>query len=313
MNQGRHFFLTFAVFLLFSTTVFSGDITMKSFRAQTLTLSTGPIVIHERGEGPALVLLHSNPGNALDYSAVAPKLAHYFRVIIVDWPGYGVSPPPENPQDSSAMALYGTLVELMNALAVPSASFIGHSVGGYAAARYAIEYPDRVERLILVSSGGFTPHNLLTRLFSRLQGSSLSLPPPAFAKVYIHRHNEHSQSVVDRARTLHSSAEVKTVTRAVWRSFLSPDHDLSQAANAIHQPVLLVYGRSDPVIRSERDGRVAQTAIPHSDTLLLPCGHGAFFEMPTPFLDKAIPFLLGKTLAANALPKNLPEKALAMH
>lgn len=46
------------------------------------------------GEGPPLLLLHANPGDHRDYDAVIPALAARFRVIALDWPGYGASMPP---------------------------------------------------------------------------------------------------------------------------------------------------------------------------------------------------------------------------
>jgi pimeloyl-ACP methyl ester carboxylesterase len=53
---------------------------------------------------------------------------------------------------------------------------IGNSLGGNVAARLAIESRAKVRGLVLVSPGGFTPHNPITRAFCRLQGSRFALP-----------------------------------------------------------------------------------------------------------------------------------------
>ncbi|NDG83711.1 MAG: alpha/beta fold hydrolase [Proteobacteria bacterium] len=55
-------------------------------------LSMGEIHYTESGEGPPLLLLHANPGDARDWEAVVPDLSKRFRVIALDWPGYAQYP-----------------------------------------------------------------------------------------------------------------------------------------------------------------------------------------------------------------------------
>src|SRR5688572_33463363 len=107
-------------------------------------LPSGRIHYREQGRGVPLVLLHANPGDSLDFSAVMAPLARYFRPIALDWPGYGSSAIPADPQAVSALFYYRVLREFLDALALGPVLLVGNSVGGNAAGRLAAEKPDAV-------------------------------------------------------------------------------------------------------------------------------------------------------------------------
>ena len=256
-----------------------------------IPLSTGPVHCVMQGSGPPLVLLHANPGDSRDFAAVMPVLARHHRVIALDWPGYGQSPVPTAPQTWGATRFHQVLCEFLARMALPKALFIGNSLGGNAAARLAIEMPERVAGLVLVSPGGFTPHTALTRAFCRLQGSRCSLPPRWWAAMYLRRRTPVTRDMLARAATLQSAGERVALNRAVWRSFTSSEHDLSERARAIRCPTLLVFGRDDPAIDARKDGVQAGRSIPHARSVTLACGHAPFAEVPDAFLDEVQPFL----------------------
>lgn len=258
----------------------------------TVTLAGGELNFRRAGNGTPLLLLHANPGDHRDYDAVFDRLAAHFDVIAPDWPGFGASIPATAPEQASAAAMHATLVEFLDALRIDRAIFIGNSVGGYAAARLAIEQPQRVRKLVLVSAGGFTPHNALTRFFCRWQGSPRAVPPGVLARLYLHRHTPVADAMRERARGAQSAPPMLTRIRAIWRSFVTPEHDLRASANAIRCPTLLVYGSYDPLIPFWRDGRAAQRAIPHAACIRFATGHAPFAEAPDAFLAKVLPFLV---------------------
>ena len=117
----------------------------------TVQLTQGLLNYRRDGRGPVLVLLSASPGEHRDFDAVFSALAAHFDVIAPDWPGYGASTPFAEPAAASAMAFYEVLVEFLAALQLPQVLLLGNSVGGYAAARLAIEQPARVEKIVLVS------------------------------------------------------------------------------------------------------------------------------------------------------------------
>lgn len=255
--------------------------------------SAGSLHYTEQGSGPPLVLLHANPGDGRDFEAVVPALAARHRVIALDWPGYGGSSLRADPSSASVFLYYGALLEFVAALNLPPAVFIGNSVGGNAAARLAIERPQQVRALVLVSPGGFTPHNAFTRGFCRLQASGLSLPPHWFASLYLRRRTAAARAMLQRARGEQSTAERVALSRATWRSFGRPESDLRASARGIVAPTLLLFGKQDPAIPAAKDGKVAARSMPSARLVSLPCGHAPFAEMPQRFLAEVEPFLAG--------------------
>jgi pimeloyl-ACP methyl ester carboxylesterase/limonene-1,2-epoxide hydrolase len=172
----------------------------------TLNLSAGVVHYIEQGQGVPLVLLHANPGDSRDFEAVIPALARNYRVLALDWPGYGKSDLPRRSEAADVMLFYKVLKDFLAALSLPPAFFIGNSVGGNAAARLAAEAPASVRGLVLVAPGGFTPHNFITRMFCKLQGSRFSLPPRLFASLYLKHRTPTVRGMLHRAATVQSEA-----------------------------------------------------------------------------------------------------------
>jgi pimeloyl-ACP methyl ester carboxylesterase len=251
----------------------------------------GPVHFHTRGDGRPLLLLHANPGDSRDYDAVVPALAQSWKVIAVDWPGYGASPPPRI--DASAMLFAEVANDLADALGLEGAAVVGNSVGGYAAVRLALLRPSRVSRLVLVDPGGFTPHTMTTRAFCRLKGKewvtrAMAL---AFAKRYLRARNSFVSEILARTDVGRRDPRVVAVDAAVWRSFVDPAHDLRHIARDLKQPTLLAWGRHDPVLPIATDGREATRAMSHARLCTFDTGHMPFAEAPEQFLAEVVPFL----------------------
>ena len=127
-----------------------------------LGLSNGTVHFSDLGAGPALILLNANPGDHRDFNAVMPTLAQNHRVIALDWPGYGLSPAPKNPDSVDVFYYYQTFIEFVAALGLKTMSILGNSVGGNIAARFTANFPDQVSKLVLIATGGFTRHDFIT-------------------------------------------------------------------------------------------------------------------------------------------------------
>jgi pimeloyl-ACP methyl ester carboxylesterase len=254
-------------------------------------LSSGSVHYSECGHGVPLVLLHANPGDSQDFEAVIPALSKSYRVLALDWPGYGQSTMPPQPGSASVLLYYKILREFLAALDLPPAFFIGNSIGGNAAARLAIESPELVRALVLVAPGGFTPHNFFSRTFCTVQGSSFSIAPHRFASMYLKQRTSTTEAMLRRASTVQATTERVVLNRAMWRSFARPESDLRQTAHSIKAPTLLLFGQRDPAIPANKDGKVAARCILSAQFVALPCGHASFAEVPELFLAEVEPFL----------------------
>jgi len=106
----------------------------------------------ELGSGSPVVFVHGHSGSWQNWLLQLPELARRHRVIALDLPGFGRSPMPREP---ITMSGYARIVdELLGVLDVSAAAVVGNSMGGFVAAELAIRFPQRVERLVLVSSAG---------------------------------------------------------------------------------------------------------------------------------------------------------------
>ena len=109
--------------------------------------------VHRAGRGAPLILLHGYPQNHHCWEKVAPQLAEHFDVIIPDLRGYGDSDaPPDNADHStySKRQMASDIAGLMDALAIPRAHVLGHDRGGRVAYRFALDHPDRLDRLGII-------------------------------------------------------------------------------------------------------------------------------------------------------------------
>ena len=111
---------------------------------------------HEAGEGPALILLHgSGPGVTgwTNFGANLPVFAEHFRTIILDMPGFGGSASPDYDQQYPSVAAEAVAM-FMEGIGLDSAHLLGNSMGGNVASHVALNYPDRVQRMVMMGPGG---------------------------------------------------------------------------------------------------------------------------------------------------------------
>ena len=104
------------------------------------------------GSGPALLLVHGISDDSSSWLPVMPALAEHFTVVAPDLLGHGASDKPR--ADYSVAAFSNGMRDLLDVLDIDTATVVGHSLGGGVAAQLAYQYPDRVDRLVLVSTGG---------------------------------------------------------------------------------------------------------------------------------------------------------------
>src|SRR5512143_1113916 len=126
-----------------------------------VTLHGHRFTYRSAGSGPLLVLLHGIAGSSETWEDVIPHLANHHTVIAPDLLGHGDSSKPRG--DYSLGAYANAIRDLFGALGHDRGTVVGHSLGGGIAMQFAYQFPERCERLVLVSSGGLGPevHALL--------------------------------------------------------------------------------------------------------------------------------------------------------
>jgi pimeloyl-ACP methyl ester carboxylesterase len=115
-------------------------------------IGDGTVAYTVAGSGEPLILLHGLGGNRRTWDRIIDDLAATHTVIAPDLPGHGESDAPAG--DYSLGALAASVRDLLVALGRPAATVVGHSLGGGIALQFAYQFPERIERLVLISSGG---------------------------------------------------------------------------------------------------------------------------------------------------------------
>src|SRR5438270_7920750 len=128
----------------------------------------------QAGWGPVVVLIHGITGSSLTWEEVIEPLAERYTVVAPDLLGHGESAKPRG--DYSLGAYASGVRDLLQAIGHDRATVVGHSLGGGVAMQFAYQFPERCERLVLVSSGGLGREvNFLLRA-ATLPGSEWVIP-----------------------------------------------------------------------------------------------------------------------------------------
>jgi 4,5:9,10-diseco-3-hydroxy-5,9,17-trioxoandrosta-1(10),2-diene-4-oate hydrolase len=251
-------------------------------------------------KGTPVVLLHGGgPGASglSNFSRNLPVFAEHFRTIVVDQPGYGKSDKPEiqgNYFTFSARALKDLLDEL-----------VGNSLGGGTAVRFALSYPERAGRLVLMGPGGLSlnvfapdPTEGVRRLaeFAAPPGPSRE-KMAAFLRTLVFDQRLVTEDLIDERFAAASDPESLRAMASMGASFFDPDSYedglLWREAHRLRQRVLLIWGREDRV--NPVDGALVALKMIRRAQLHVfgGCGHWVQLEKFDQFNRLAIEFLEG--------------------
>jgi pimeloyl-ACP methyl ester carboxylesterase len=269
---------------------------------QTIATRAGKVAVHIQGEGPPLFLLHSVGHDHHDFDLVVPSLSRQFQTIAVDWPGHGASDMWDPPEAASARGLFEVLEDVVDALNLPPAIFIGNSVGGAASLRLAWTRPERVRGLVLVDNGGAQGRSRLVSAACWVQGQVQvrRWTGMRFAATYLRTKGPGRDAVLAKLAEHRERPGFIEMESAMWRSFGAPANNLAALARHVRVPTLIVWGKHDPVLLARLDGRRMQKLMPHARYVELATGHAPFVEKPEAFLAAITPFLEATSAAAPA-------------
>src|ERR1700722_119193 len=262
------------------------------------------------GEGPGdagtVVLLHGGGPGASSWSNFGPNMpviAARYRTLMMDLPGYGQTaarPPTGHFFTVAAEALAG----LLDHLGVGKVHLIGNSLGGGAALRFALNFPKRAGRLVLMGPGGLTLNVLApdpTEGVRRLM--EFGAPPgpsrdkmAAFLRTMVFDQRLVTDELIDERFAIASQPQALAAMVAMGGSFFgeyAEDGMLWREAHRVKHEVLLIWGREDRV--NPLDG--ALIAVKQLRRVQLHvfggCGHWAQLEKFDEFNELSLRFLAG--------------------
>ena len=150
--------------------------------AHVVELHGRPISYRQVGSGPVVLLVHGLGATMGVWDDVVDVLAGRCTVITLDLPGHGGSGPPAG--DYSLGAYACVLRDLLDALGHERATIVGHSLGGGVAMQFCYQFPERVDRVVLVASGGLGREISPWLRAATLPGAALALRVAASRPVH---------------------------------------------------------------------------------------------------------------------------------
>ena len=259
--KSRSLVLALTVLTVLSLWLWTPDLPRAELEARYLAepadlRTVGPWRLHVRDSGPreapAVLLLHGFGASLQTWDVWAQGMSTTHRVIRIDLPGSGLSPPDPDRDYTDARSLQ-MLVRLLDDLGVPRASVVGHSMGGRIAWTFAARHPERTDKLVLVAPDGFAS-------FGFEYGKAMDVP----ASLGLMRHVLPQPLL--RMNLQAAYAQPETLTDALTTRY----HELLRAPGArqamldrlqqtvlqeplpllrqIRAPTLLVWGEADAMI-----------------------------------------------------------------
>ena len=230
----------------------------------------GEVHRYSGGEGSVLVLVHGFGDSAGGWALVAPTLAEHYRVVAIDLPGHGASGPDAPPLgfDDIAGGLEAALEDQGDQLIL-----LGNSLGGWVAMQFALNHPERVQRLLLLNSAGASwarvDEKLLlptTREEQRAKNVAImSAKAPEVPGFFL-------DQLIERGRDPR--------LQSLWIEH-QQGHFLDEQLSELRIPVEMLWGTPDPFFPVEGYADRLRDALPSARLHLLDeCGHVPQYSCP---------------------------------
>jgi len=253
-----------------------------------------------QGEGhETIVFIHGFSSSLYTWRACLEAIAKHYRVYALDLKGFGFSEKPPSEYTTDEYAEF--VVHFMDAVGLKTATLCGNSMGGQIAWRIALQYPDRVDKLILVDAGGYPSSRRGLPFFvklAKLPGIGEALGAftsrdrirSSVESAYYDDSKVTQQTVDAYYYSLKTEGAMHAVL-ARLRGSWSEQKAWVPRIPELKVPTLIIWGENDTWIPLE-DGERFHKDIPGSKLVVLrDCGHVPQEEKPGEFLAHVLEFL----------------------
>ena len=251
----------------------------------------------EAGSGPVVILLHGLGGSAGNWAATTPVLAAKFHVYVPDQIGFGAS---DKPQINYRV---GTLVDFLDGfckkLSITKASVVGNSLGGWTAVDFTLAHPEKVEKLVLVDSAGYSlDHNGAPKppreMLQALNPSTVAQAKQVMGLILANKSMITDQFAEGFFAQHMRTGDGYTIDKFI-DSILRGDDVVDGKLSAVKVPTLIVWGKQDLLVPLAAGQWFSQDIAGSELVTLDGCGHVPQMECAGKFNGVLAKFLGGST------------------
>lgn len=270
----------------------------------------GTLRYHDAGQGRPLVMLHGSGPGVTGWRNFGDNLAAftpYFRCLILEFPGFGVSDPTDQHPMMAALPAVGDFLDALglDGTGEDAPDVIGNSMGGVVATRFAMAQPDRVRRMVTVGGMGaqllspspgegikllqeFTEEPTRERLVQWLESMVFDRSMITEELVQARWDQATEPSTLASARRMYGKAAWAAMQKAAASSDTPPYWAMLHKVRA---RTLITWGRDDRVSPMDM-ALVPMRTIPHAELHVFPrCGHWAMIEQKAAWEAAVLAFL----------------------
>lgn len=248
----------------------------------------------ERGN-PTMILIHGFTASTYVWKSVAPRLAEEgFHVFAIDLLGFGFSEKPAS-FDYKITSQARIIERFMNRLGIGTATVVGSSYGGAVALNLTLDYPERVEKLVLVDAVcNDEPKNHPLMKIAAFRGVGELLTPflldsLAFQKIRMQgtlAPENHHLITQERIESVNRPLRAKAGHHSVLMTARNWDASrIEKDANLINQPTLIIWGDKDNVLPIQNGENLYSSILNSRFVIFKDCGHVPQEEKPELFGD----------------------------
>ena len=232
------------------------------------------------------MLVHGVGGDADQWAFCFGALAASHRVIAIDLLGFGRS---DKPLIDYRIEVYVEVLDrVLRALAIERASLLGHSLGGWIGAAFALQFPHRVDKLVLSDAAGIDAGSVPLPIDLNV---STRRNMREVLEFMFHDRRMVSDALVDLAYSLHLERNDGYTIRSVLDTLADPREKLDGKLGGLRVPTLLLWGEDDAVTPLAM-AHAYQRLIAGATLQVIPqCGHLPPLEKPGEFARAVTEFL----------------------
>jgi 3-oxoadipate enol-lactonase len=245
----------------------------------------------EEGTGFPLILIHGLNGDFTGWAPVMPELAKHYRTIALDVRGHGQSGKPDQPY--SIRQFSEDLQEFLHQLRVPRAHILGLSMGGAIGQQFALDHPEKIRSLILVSTFSYVDPPA-RQAFSRLRQSLAVGGYPAFfdevvklafTPKYIAANPGPLAELKEKRVRINSPVAIGRATDACM------NFTLKEEISRITLPTLVVSGKDDVFTPIHLAEQIHRSIRGSEWKIIEAAGHNLYIEKAPQLVQIALEFL----------------------